>query len=57
MEGRQIIAQNILEKQKMREQMFSMQTDLYISTVERVDNITQCVRVLIAHRNLCYGHF
>lgn len=34
MEGRQIIAQNILEKQKMREQMFSIQTDLYISTVQ-----------------------
>ena len=42
MEGRQITAQNILEKQKIREQMFSMQTDLYISTVQRVDNITQC---------------
>lgn len=28
--------------------MFSMQTDLYISTVQRVDNITQCVLVLIA---------
>ena len=47
MEGRQIIAQNILEKQKMREQMFSMQSDLYISTVQRVDNITQCVQMLI----------
>ena len=32
--------------------MFSMQTDLYISTVQRVDNITQCVQVLIAHGNL-----
>ena len=48
MEGRQITAQNILEKQKIREQMFSMQTDLHISTVQRVDNITQCVLVLIA---------
>ena len=28
--------------------MFSMQTDLHISTVQRVDNITQCVLVLIA---------
>lgn len=57
MEGRQITAQNILEKQKIREQMFSMQTDLYISTVQRVDNITQCVQVLIVHGNLCYRHF
>ena len=57
MEGRQITAQNILEKQKIREQMFSMQTDLYISTVQRVNNITQCVQVLIAHGNLCYRHF
>lgn len=57
MEGRQITAQNILEKQKIREQMFSMQTDLHISMVQRVDNITQCVQVLIAHGNLCYRHF
>lgn len=57
MGGKQIIAQNILEKQKIQEQMFSVQTDLYISTVQRVGNITQCVKVLIAHGILCYRHF
>ena len=57
MEDREIIEQNILEEQKKKkkkigEQMFFMQNDLYISSVQRVENITLCIQVLLPTENV-----